>query len=199
MLWRKGLLFAIGLQPLLWVVWLSVNNGLGPDPGKSLVLFSGDWALRFLLLALLVSPIKRWTGVGEVLRYRRMLGLYAFFYATIHLVAVFTYLLGWSVGFFFEEFSERPYMALGVLSWLIMLPLAITSNQSMIRILRKKWKRLHQLVYMAGILACAHFIWLVRSDYMDATIYALILTIALTDRAVVALKRWPINPFSSTS
>lgn len=195
MRWRKGLLFVVCLQPLFWVVWAaSVSGGLGPDPGKTLVLFSGDWALRFLLLTLLISPIKRWVGLGEVLRYRRMLGLYAFFYATIHLLAVFTYLLGWSAEIFVEEFSERPYMALGILAWLIMLPLAVTSNQLMIRFLKKQWQRLHQFVYVAGILACAHFLWLVRSDYTDAIIYTLILAVLLLDRIVVSLKRRSKTP-----
>lgn len=195
MWWRKGLLFVFCLLPLPWGGWAAVSGS--PDPGKALVLFSGDWALRFLLLALLVSPVKRWVGISEVLRYRRMLGLYAFFYATIHLVAVFTYLVGWSTQIFVEEFSERPYMALGIVAWLIMLPLAMTSNQLMIRLLKKNWARLHRLVYAAGILACAHFIWLVRSEYADAIIYAVILSVVLVDRGVVVLKRRAVVPVNS--
>lgn len=191
MIWRKGLLFIVCLLPLVWVFFSAANGSLGPDPGKTLVLFSGEWGLRFLLLTLLVTTLRRWTGISELLRYRRMLGLYTFFYATIHLAAVFTYLLGWSVEIFLEEFSERPYMALGILAWVIMLPLAATSNNWMVRRLKKRWKQLHQWVYVAGILACAHFIWLVRSDYSEAIIYSVLLALLFVDRIVANLQKRP--------
>ena len=198
MLWRKAILFALCLLPLSWAVLSAASGTLGPDPGKTLVLFAGVWALRFLLLTLLVSIFKRWTGIGEVLRYRRMLGLYAFFYASIHLAAVLTYLLGWSGQIFLEEFSERPYMALGILAWFIMLPLVVTSNNWMVRRLKKRWRQLHRLVYVAGVLACAHFIWLVRSDYAEALIYMALLTLLLAERIVVSIRKRATMPMNDT-
>ena len=198
MRWRKAVVFVLCLLPLCWAVVSAVTGKLGPDPGKELVLFSGVWGLRFLLLVLLVSTLKRWTGFGEVLCYRRMLGLYAFFYASIHLSAVFTYLLGWSAQIFLEEFSERPYMALGILAWFIMLPLAVTSSNWMVRLLKKRWRQLHRLVYVAGVLACAHFIWLVRSDYAEALIYSALLTLLLVERIAVVVQKRTIIPANNT-
>ena len=189
MIWRKRILFVLCLGPLLWVVSKVSSDSFGPDPGKSLVLFSGEWGLIFLLLALLVSPLKRWTGLSEVLRYRRMLGLYAFFYASIHLTAVFTYLLGWSVRILIEEFSERPYMALGILAWVVMLPLAATSSNFMLRRLNKYWKKLHQSVYLIAVLVCAHYIWLVRSDYLEAFIYSALIGLLLVERLVLKTRK----------
>ncbi len=121
MWWKKTILFVLCLLPVAWVVWAELNFQLGPDPGKTLVLFTGLRAIRFLLLALAITPIRQWTGWMELLRYRRLIGLFCYFYATLHFAAVFTYLLGWSGAVFIEEFSERPYMALGIIAWLLLL------------------------------------------------------------------------------
>ncbi len=173
------LIFVLALLPLPLMVWQSSQ---GPDPGKALVLLSGLWAIRLLIITLALTPIKRWLGFIAVLRYRRMMGLYVWFYASLHLVTVLTYLLGWSWAVFLEEFSERPYMALGITAWLLLLPLGLTSNRWMMKKLGRRWKRLHRLVYVIAILACGHFIWLIRSDYAEALVYALLMLVLLLSR-----------------
>ena len=184
MAYGKPLVFILCLLPLAGLIVQAGNGQLGPDAGKQLVLATGEWALRLLLITLAISPLKLWTKQAWLLRYRRMLGLYAWFYATLHLLSVLTYLLGWSWPVFIEEFAERPYMALGILAWLIMVPLALTSNRWSQRKLRRHWKTLHRLVYLSGVLACAHFIWLVRSDYAEALVYSALLTGLLLVRVV---------------
>lgn len=187
----KAIIFLLALLPLPLVVW---QSGQGPDPGKTVVLLTGLWAIRFLIITLSLSPIRRWFGFAAVLGYRRMMGLYVWFYASLHLMAVLTYILGWSWSVFLEEFIERPYMALGILAWLSLLPLGLTSNRWMMRKLGRRWKLLHRSVYLTAILACGHFIWLIRSDYGEALAYSLLILLLLLarlpflgrDRAAVA-------------
>jgi sulfoxide reductase heme-binding subunit YedZ len=175
----RPIIFLLALVPLPIVIW---QSGQGPDPGKTVVLLTGLWAIRFLIITLSLSPIRRWFGFSAVLHYRRMLGLYVWFYASLHLMAVLTYILGWSGLVFLEEFTERPYMALGILAWLSLIPLGLTSNRWMMKKLGRRWKRLHRLVYVAAILACGHFIWLIRSDYGEAMTYSLLIFVLLIAR-----------------
>ena len=175
----RSTVFLLALLPLPLVLW---QSGEGPDPGKTVVLLTGLWAIRFLMITLSLSPIRRWFGFAVVLRYRRMMGLYTWFYASLHLMAVLTYILGWSWSVFVEEFIERPYMALGIVAWLLLLPLGLTSNRWMIKKLGRRWKLLHRLVYVVAILACGHFIWLIRSDYGQALVYSLLMLLLLLAR-----------------
>lgn len=180
----KILVFILCLFPFVALLYQAIGGRLGPDAGKELVLETGEWALRFLLLTLTVSPLRQLTGKAELLRFRRMIGLFAWFYASMHLMSVLTYLLGWSWLIFLEEFAERPYMALGILAWLLMVPLGLTSNRWSQRRLGRKWKWLHRLIYPIGVLACAHFVWLVRSDFGEALVYSLLLLILLGFRLI---------------
>lgn len=159
-----------------------ITNQLGPDAGKELVLFFGEWAMRFLVLTLCVSTFRRITGKRQLIRYRRMLGLFCWFYATLHLFSVLTYLLGWSRDVFLEEFSERPYMALGILAWLIMVPLGLTSNHFLQKTMGRKWKVLHKSIYVIAVLASAHMIWIVRSDYGEALVYVIAVLLLFFER-----------------
>ena len=173
MAWRKPVLFIVCLGPLAWLVVRAVSGDLGPDPAKSLVLFTGSWALNFLLVTLAVSPLRQWLKQPGLLRYRRMLGLYCFFYASLHAVCVATYILGWDWAILQEELKERPYMLVGFLAWLTLVPLAATSNRAAIRRLGRRWQRLHRLVYLSLLLALLHLFWLVRSDMAEAVLYGL--------------------------
>ena len=170
--------FLLGLTPIPLIFW---QAGQGPDPGKTLVLLTGLWSIRLLIITLSITPLKRWCRIN-LLAYRRMAGLYVWFYASLHLVAVMTYLLGWSAQIFLEEFSERPYMALGILAWILLLPLGLTSNRWMQKKLGRRWKHLHRLVYVIPVLACAHFIWQIRSDYAEALTYTLVIILLLVSR-----------------
>lgn len=170
--------FLLCLVPLPLILW---QAGQTPDPGKELVLLSGIWAIRFLIVTLSITPLRRWLGLAAV-SYRRMMGLYLWFYASLHLVAVMTYLLGWSWQTFVEEFAERPYMALGIVAWCLLLPMGLTSNRWMQRKLGRRWKALHRLVYVVAVLVCGHFIWLIRSDYAEVMTYSLIIILLLFSR-----------------
>lgn len=135
---------------------------------------TGEWSLRMLVLTLLVSPLRRLSGWQAVLKFRRMLGLYAFFYSCVHLVSFCQFYVGWEPVQLVEELIERPYIAAGFAAWLLMLPLALTSTRGMQRRLRRNWQRLHRAVYAAGLLACVHLFWQSRSDIGEALLYLLI-------------------------
>ncbi|MYM64433.1 sulfite oxidase heme-binding subunit YedZ [Pseudomaricurvus sp. HS19] len=176
---KKQLLFGASLLPLLGFVVQQLVSGGGPDPGKDLVLLTGDWTIRMLLITLAVTPARRLLHKPQLLAYRRMLGLFTGFYAMLHFTAVMTYVVGWNWGRFLEEFSERPYMAVGILAWLLLLPLIATSNQWSLRHLRQRWNKLHKLVYVIAILGVVHVVWLVRSNYAEALVYALLTLLLL--------------------
>ncbi|MBB3048864.1 sulfoxide reductase heme-binding subunit YedZ [Litorivivens lipolytica] len=188
--WQKPLLFSLCLLPLGWLVGQAVGSDLGPDPAKSLVLFTGSWALNFLLLTLLVSPARQWLKRPGLIRYRRMLGLFAFFYASLHAFCVATYILGWDWGILQEELRERPYMLVGFLAWLTLVPLALTSNRFSVRRLGRRWGILHRLVYATLLLTLLHLFWLVRSDMAEALVYGVL-------GGVLLLWRWRNSRFFS--
>jgi sulfoxide reductase heme-binding subunit YedZ len=178
----KGGVFVLCLLPFAWLVYGAASNGLGPDPAESIMHITGEWALRLLLLTLLVSPLRRWPGWTVVLKLRRMLGLYAFFYACIHLLSFSHFYIGWTAAALIEELAERPYITVGFAAWLLLLPLAVTSTRTMQRRLRRNWQRLHRLVYAVAVLACCHILWQARSDIGEALVYILLFAVLLAWR-----------------
>lgn len=181
----KPLVFVACLTPALWLVALIAFGDLGPDPVATLTHESGQWALRLLLACLAMTPLRRLTGSPQPIRFRRMLGLFAFFYACCHvLVYVLLDLRGYWPQFF-EDLVQRPYITVGALALLLLIPLAVTSTRAMMRRLGRNWSRLHRLVYPAAALACLHFYWLVKADVLEPLIHAGILLVLL------ALRWWP--------
>ena len=184
----KVLVFTGGILPLAWSLWqvyLLQTGGshvLGPDPGKALVLMQGEWAIRFLLLTLAVTPIRRLTGWNGVQKVRRMLGLFTFFYASLHLASYAVFLLELDVTNLYEDILERPYITVGFAAWLLLVPLAMTSTRRMMLWLGKRWALLHRIIYGIGLLAVIHVIWLARSSYAEAFFYGLVLSILLAAR-----------------
>ncbi|TGD71634.1 sulfoxide reductase heme-binding subunit YedZ [Mangrovimicrobium sediminis] len=166
-------------MPFAWLLYGAFAGGLGPDPAKTVILQTGEWALRFLLLTLAVSPLRRISGWYWPMRLRRMLGLFAFFYACVHLASFCQFYTGWDAGRLLEELAERPYITVGALAWVLLLPLAITSTHAMQRRLGRNWRRLHRLVYPALLLACVHLAWQVRSDYGEALVYGVFAALLL--------------------
>ena len=164
------------------LLWAAFNDGLGANPVEKLTHETGEWGLRFLLLTLALTPLRQWTGLAAVIRFRRMLGLYCYFYIVCHFLIWFIADHSADLGAMFEDIVERPYITLGFSAFLSMIPLAITSNQAMIRRLGKSWRSLHQLVYLTILLGVLHFIWLVKADYLEAGIYAIIAVILLAHR-----------------
>ncbi|MEP0202342.1 MAG: protein-methionine-sulfoxide reductase heme-binding subunit MsrQ [Halioglobus sp.] len=171
--------FAGCLVPFLLLVWGAVTGSLGPDPAEAIMHSTGEWSLRLLVATLLISPLRHYLKWPVLLKLRRMLGLYVFFYAMIHLVSFAHFYVGWTGAILLEELIERPYITAGFVAWLIMVPLTVTSTRNMQRRLGRSWMRLHQLVYLAVLLACLHLLWQARSDITEAAVYAGIVTILL--------------------
>ncbi|KDE41008.1 Membrane protein YedZ [Nitrincola lacisaponensis] len=181
------LFWCAGLAPFVLLMYQVVTDQAGADPAQMLVLATGLWALRFLWLTLAVTPLRRLPRLGWLIRFRRMLGLYAFFYAVLHLLAFITFILGWRVDLVWREFTERPYIVVGLLSLLLLLPLAVTSTTYWMRRLGRNWVRLHWLIYPAAVLAMVHFIMQIRAGYAEQLLYGSLLLILLGYRAVVKL------------
>ena len=168
----KTAVFLACLVPLGVIVFDGFQNNLSADPIEEILHRTGNWTLRMLLITLAMTPLKVLTGSAIYIRIRRMLGLYTFFYASLHLITYVWLDLGFAWSHFFEDVIERPYITVGMLAWFLMLPMAITSNRYMIRKLGKKWKRLHQTIYLVIGLGCLHFLWLVKSDLTEPLIYS---------------------------
>lgn len=186
----KPILFIVCLLPLAGLVWDGVHENLGANPVETIRLFTGDWTLRFLLITLAVTPVRRLTGWNVVIRVRRMLGLFAFFYAALHIISYV-----WLDQFFMwdliiEDVYKRPYITVGFTAFMLLIPLALTSTNGMVRRLGgKRWQRLHQLVYIIAILGVVHFWWLVKSDITEPLIYAIVLALLLGYRLIWALRK----------
>ena len=178
----KSLVFVLCLLPLAYIVYAALSQSLGADPVKALIHISGEWGIRFFILTMAISAVRAWLAWGWALRFRRMFGLYTCFYVSLHLLIVTTYLFSWDWTIAREELAERRYIFAGFAAWVLMLPLAITSNNRAVRALRKNWGRLHMLVYPALFLAWLHIAWQVRSSYFDAALYALVIIVLFSQR-----------------
>jgi len=190
----KPLVFALCLMPLAWIAWqaLAVPGGLGANPIDTVNRFLGDWALRFLLISLAVSPVKEIAGLAVVMRFRRMLGLFAFFYVVLHLSSWIGLDQFFAWRHIWADIVKRPYITVGMLAFTLLVPLAVTSTSGMIKRLgARAWKRLHMLVYPAAMLACFHFLMLVKADVREPLVYAALLAVLLGWRAVT---RWLPRP-----
>ena len=174
------------LIPFVLLLLKVFQNDLGPDPAKELALETGEWAIRFLLLALAMTPLRHLSGRIAFVQRRRMIGLFALFYASVHFLVWVVFLLGLRWGAILEEVIERPYITLGFSSFLILVVLGATSPRVMVRRLGKNWRRLHRLVYVAGVLAIIHLVLIVRTDLSEALVYGAILAGLLGWRIVFA-------------
>jgi len=180
------LTFLACLIPFVLLLLKVLQNDLGPDPAKELALETGEWSIRFLLLALAMTPLRHLSGRMEFAQRRRMVGLFALFYASVHFLVWVIFLLGLRWGAILEEVVERPYITIGFSSFLILIVLGATSPRVMVRKLGKNWRRLHRLVYVAGVLAIIHLVWIVRTDLSEALLYGAILAGLLGWRLVFA-------------
>lgn len=185
--WTKPLLFVLCLLPLAWLVHGAAADTLGANPAQALLRRSGDWTLRFLCLALAVTPLRQAFGLPVLARFRRMLGLYAFFYACLHLLCYAWFDMGLEWAEIVADIPKRPFILVGFAALLILALLAVTSPRFMLRALGgKRWQWLHRSVYAAVPLVLLHFFWMraAKNDFGDVVVYAAILGLLLSWRAL---------------
>lgn len=174
--------FLLCLSPFLLLAYDTVQDQLGANPVETLHFRLGDWTLRFLCIGLALSPLKKGLKQSWPIRFRRMMGLFAFFYASLHFAVYIILDLSVSWENFIDEVPQSPYILVGLFTYLLLIPLALTSTKAMQRRLGKRWIQLHRLVYLAGISAVIHYLWLVKSDLSEPVSYAGIILILLLSR-----------------
>ena len=184
----RVIVFLAALTPFAVIVLDVIGDRLGPDPAEALMQQTGEWAIRLLALVLAARPLAQW-GWPRLFRYRRMLGLFMFFYTTLHLLVFAQVYVGWNASILAEELIERPYVMVGFAAWVLLVPLAVTSTQGMRRRLRQRWRQLHQAIYAVAVLGTLHLLWLSRSDIGDAVFYGAIFAVMLGWRLKVYLQK----------
>ncbi len=202
----KPLVFVAALLPAAYIVWLALNGGLNADPLRDVTHRTGDWTLRFVLITLAVTPLRRFTGWNPLIRFRRMLGLFAFFYGSCHFLIYIVAdrfagldfvdgFVAWStaralLASIWDDIAKRPYITVGFAGWTAMVPLALTSTAGWIRRLGgRRWAQLHRLIYFTAVAGVVHFWWLVKADIREPAMYAAIVTVLLGARVMWSVKR----------
>ena len=175
-------IFFLSLLPILIIFYQIIFNQLGPEPVKEITHVTGNWTLRFIIITLAMSPLQKFTKLNFWITYRRMFGLFVFFYASAHMMTYvgIDYRFDWSsIG---DDIVKKKFIFAGFLAWLLLVPLALTSSKRMIRLLRDKWKKLHKLIYIISLLGITHYLWLVKVVTVEPLIYLIIIVILLTLR-----------------
>ena len=186
----KVLVFALCLVPVGWLATEFYYEQLGVNPIQTLLRELGDWALRFLLIGLAITPIRIATGWGEPLHYRRMIGLFAFFYTVLHLASYIGLDQFFDWPLIGEEIVKRPFITIGMIAVALLIPLAATSTSGMVKRLgARRWKMLHRAVYFVGVLGVVHFYMMIKADFREPIIYGAILAALLAVRLAVKLRR----------
>ena len=188
----KVVLFLLCLLPLAWYVFGAFADRLGANPAETLIRGLGDWALRLLWITLAVTPLRTWTNQPALARFRRMLGLFAFFYASLHLLAYGWLDKGLDLADILRDIGKRPFILMGFTAWLLLVPLAATSFNRAIKALgAPRWQALHKLVYAIAIVGLMHFIWMRagKNNFAEPLVYGSILAVLLGWRAWRRLKR----------
>ena len=178
----KPLLFVLALGPFAYLLHGALTDGLGANPAEALTRGTGDWTLRFVCLTLAVTPLRQLSGWTAVARWRRMLGLYAFFYGVLHFLCYAWLDMGFDVAQIVRDIPKRPFVLVGTLALLLMLPLAATSFNRAVKALgAARWRRLHRLVYVIGPLAVLHFFWMrsAKHNFGEVAVYAAIIALLL--------------------
>lgn len=178
----KAVVFMFCLVPVVWIVLGLFDGRAGPNPVEYLSHETGQWALWLLLVTLAVTPLRRFTGLVAPIRFRRMLGLFAFFYVCLHFLVFSVFDHSLSLAGITEDVIKRPYILVGFLAFLLLIPLAATSTNGMMKRLGRRWKTLHRLSYLIAALGVLHFLLLVKADTREPLIYATILLILLAFR-----------------
>ena len=178
----KPSVFILSTIPFLLITYKILFNKLGPEPVKEITHFTGEWTLIFICLTLAMSPLKKFTNLNFWIKVRRMLGLFVFFYASLHLLTYvgIDYRFSWQP--IFDDVVKKKYIFVGFAAWMLLIPLTLTSSQKMMLLLKQNWKKLHRLIYVIAILGSLHFIWLSKTIYFKPLIYFLLISVLLVLR-----------------
>ncbi len=190
----KPLVFVAALLPFAWLLWAALTQNLGPNPAEALIRSTGDWTLRFLCIVLAVTPLRVMTGTPALARLRRMLGLFVFFYAVLHMLCYSWLDMEFVVADIVRDIAKRPFILVGFLALVLLTALAATSFNRAIRLLgARRWQWLHRLVYLIAGLAVLHFFWMRsgKNDYAEVFVYGAILATLLGWRVAQAWRRGP--------
>lgn len=190
--WTKAGVFVLCLVPLAVLVYFGFQQDLTANPLEYITHYTGDWTLRFFMITLAVTPLRVLLNRPALTRFRRMLGLYTFFYGSLHLMTWVAFDRNFEFSGMWEDILKRLYITVGMAAWLTMLPLAITSTAGWVRRLGfQRWQKLHRLIYLGAALGVVHYLWLVKSDIRLPLMYGAILAVLLGFRVVQALKAKP--------
>ena len=178
-------IFVLSLVPFLIITYKIFFNKLGPEPVKEITHFTGEWTLIFICLTLSMSPLQKFTNLNYWIKIRRMLGLFVFFYASLHFLTYvgIDYRFNWQP--IFDDVVKKKYIFVGFAAWILLIPLTITSSKKMVLLLKQNWKKLHRLIYVIAILGSLHFIWLSKTIYFKPLIYFVLITFLLILRIKV--------------
>ena len=178
----KPSIFFLSLIPFVLIFYKIIFNKLGPEPVKEITHFTGEWTLLFIIFTLSMSPLKKITKLNIWISFRRMLGLFLFFYATLHMLTYVVIDYRLDLQSISKDIITKKFIFVGFAAWVLLLPLALTSSKRALIYLKDKWKKLHRLIYIIAILGLVHFIWLVKKDLTEPLIYSVIILILLLFR-----------------
>lgn len=194
----KVVVFFLCLVPFLLLIWGLVTADLGTNPIERITHTTGDWILRFLVLTLSITPLRRLTGWNQLVRFRRMLGLFAFFYGCLHFTIYVLSIASLNISEIANDIAKRPYITVGFTGFVLMIPLAITSTKKWIaRLGGRRWQMLHRLIYVSAIAGVLHYLWLVKADIRYPVRYAIAVGLLLLFRVWTAVRsRQPVTQVS---
>lgn len=184
----KPFVFLLSLAPLLWLVTRALTGRLSVNPVEDITLTTGIWTFRFLLLTLLVTPVRRLTGWNRVIQFRRMLGLFTFFYAALHFLTYLVLDQFFAFDLILKDIFKRPFITAGFIAFVLMIPLALTSTRGWIRRLGRRWQLVHRLIYISAIAAAVHYLWKVKVMIGSPVYYGIAAALLLGFRVAWALK-----------
>jgi methionine sulfoxide reductase heme-binding subunit len=193
----KPTLFAICLLPFAWLFYSALTNQLGANPQEALIRATGDWTLRFLCIVLSVTPLRTIAGLPALARFRRMLGLFVYFYVVVHLLSYSWFDMGFDVADIAKDIAKRPFILVGFSGFVLLTPLAATSFNAAIKALgAKRWQLLHKLVYVIAGLGLLHFFWMraAKNNFAEVFVYAAIVAVLLGWRVAQYLKKKRLQP-----
>ena len=196
----KPLLFLLCLLPVVWLIYRVASNGAGANPQEYLIRATGDWTLRFICIVLAVTPLRTITNTPQLARFRRMLGLFVYFYVVVHLLSYSWFDMGFDVPDIAKDIAKRPFILVGFSAFVLLTPLAATSFNAAIKALgAKRWQLLHKLVYAIAGLGLLHFFWMRagKNNFAEVFVYAAIIALLLGWRAQQFLKKKKLQPIKS--